>query len=171
MQILETKRLLLRHFHLLDASALRAIFADPEVMRFGDGVQTDAWIRGWLEQTLANYGHWGFGPYALVKKENSQIMGYCGLFYFPELAGQAEVEIGYRLARNQWGKGYASEAALAVRDYAFQTLSMSRLVAMIDPGNLASLAVAKKLGMVYEKEILLEGYDHPDHLYVLETPK
>ncbi len=170
--VAETQRLCLRHFHICDAEALQAIFADAEVMHFGDGVQTDAWIHTWLLQTLENYyKNWGFGPYAVVEKETCQMIGYCGLFYFAELAGQAEVELGYRLAKVHWGKGYATEAAIAIREYAIKTLSLTRLVALIDPSNAASLKVAKKLGMSYEKEIMLEGYSHPDHLYMLEGSK
>jgi RimJ/RimL family protein N-acetyltransferase len=172
MLIAETQRLRLRHFHICDFGALRAIFADTDVMHFGYGVQTDTWIQNWLVQTQENYyKKWGFGPYAVVEKETYQMIGYCGLFYFPELAGQAEVELGYRLAKIHWGKGYATEAALAIRDYGFETLSLTRLVAMIDPANTASLKVARKLAMSFEKEIMLEGYSHPDHLYALERPK
>ena len=94
-------------------------------------------------------------------------MGYCGLFFFPDIDGQAEVEIGYRLARAVWGKGYATEAAQAVRNFAFTTLDIKRLIAMIDPSNIASIRVAKKIGMHYEKDVMFEGYDHPDHVYVV----
>jgi len=95
-------------------------------------------------------------------------MGYCGLFYFPDVGGQPETEIGYRLARAYWGRGYATEAARAVRDYAFDTLRLQRLIAMIDPQNGASIRVAEKLGMVYEKEVMFAGYTHPDRVYVIE---
>jgi len=95
------------------------------------------------------------------------VIGYCGLFFFPDIEGQAEVEIGYRLARSVWGKGYATEAAKAVRDYAFNVLRLERLIAMIDPSNIASIRVAEKIGMHYEKEVMFEGYTHPDHVYVI----
>jgi RimJ/RimL family protein N-acetyltransferase len=85
----------------------------------------------------------------------------------PDVAGRQEVEIGYRLARSAWRQGYATEAARAVRDYAFFTLGIRRLIALIDPENLASVRVAEKIGMRYEKEVMLEGYEHPDHVYVV----
>jgi RimJ/RimL family protein N-acetyltransferase len=165
---LTTSRLLLRAFHILDAGPMYRVFGDAEVMRFGDGVQTMEWVQGWLRTCLERYYRtWGFGPYAVLEKSSRSVIGYCGLFYFPDLDGQPEVEIGYRLARSAWGRGYATEAARAVRDYAFETLAIRRLIAMIDPSNTASIRVAEKLGMRYEKNILLEGYTHPDLVYVI----
>jgi ribosomal-protein-alanine N-acetyltransferase len=171
MIVVETERLILRHFHLLDVEAMRRIFGDAEVMRFGPGVQTTAWIRDWLQGCLENcYQKWGFGPWAVVEKRRRETVGYCGLFYFPDVAGQPEVEIGYRLARAVWGHGYATEAVLAVRDYAFNVLRLPRLIAMIDPQNVSSIRVAEKAGMCYEKDVMFEGYTHPDHMYTIANP-
>ena len=144
------------------------VFGDPEVMRFGDGVQTREWVQAWLRACLERYYQtWGFGPYAVVKKQDQNVIGYCGLFFFPDINGQPEVEIGYRLARSAWGQGYATEAAGAVRDYAFHVLGIKRLIAIIDPSNVASIRVAQKIGMHYEQEVMLEGYTHPDHVYAM----
>jgi hypothetical protein len=163
-----TGRLTLRHFHGADAEPMHRVFGDAEVMRFGDGIQTIDWVRDWLCTCLERYYPTrGFGPYAVVEKRSQAVIGYCCLFAFPDLDGQPEVEIGYRLARSAWGQGYASEAAGAVRDYALGTLGIQRLVAMIDPSNVASIRVAEKIGMHYEKAIKLKGYTHPDHLYVI----
>ena len=163
-----TERLFLRHFHILDLEPICQVFGDPEVMRFGDGVQTKEWVQAWLHTCLERYHlTWGFGPYAVVQKQNQSVIGYCGLFYFPDINGKSEVEIGYRLARSAWGRGYATEAAGAVRDYAFHTLGIKRLIAIIDPANVASLRVAEKIGMYYEQEVMLEGYTHPDHVYAI----
>ena len=165
---LTTERLLLRHFHILDDEAMYRIFGDVEVMRFGDGVQTGEWVQNWIRICLERYYQtWGFGPYAVVEQSSRNVIGYCGLFYFPDIGGQPEIEIGYRLARSAWGRGYATEAALSVRDFAFTTLGIKRLIAMIDPSNVASIRVAEKIGMKYEKEVMLEGYTHPDHIYVV----
>jgi ribosomal-protein-alanine N-acetyltransferase len=163
-----TKRLTLRHFHILDAKPMYQIFGDPEVMHFGDGVQTKEWVDVWLRTCLEHYYQtWGFGPYAVVEKSSQNVIGYCGLFFFPDVNGQPEVEIGYRLARSAWGRGYATEAAGAVRDFAFNGLGLKQLIAMIDPANIASIRVAEKIGMHYEKDVMLEGYTHPYHVYVL----
>ena len=144
------------------------VFGDPEVMRFGDGTQSKEWVQVWLQTCLERYYQtWGFGPYAVLEKQSYDVIGYCGLFYFPDINGKPEVEIGYRLARSAWGKGYATEAARAVRDYAFQILAIKRLIAMIDPSNVASIRVAEKIGMHYEQDVMLEGFTHPDHVYVV----
>jgi len=145
------------------------IFGDAEVMRFGDGVRTKAWINTWLRTCLEHYHSWGFGPYAVVEQRSQDVIGYCGLHFFPDLAGQPEIEIGYRLARSSWGQGYATESASSVRDFALITLGIRRLIAMIDSSNIASIRVAEKIGMRYEKEIMLDGYSHPDHIYVITS--
>lgn len=167
---LTTERLFLRHFRARDDEAMCAIFCDPQVMRFSDGVKTKQWVQTWLYTCLERYRTWGFGPYAVVEQSKQELIGYCGLFFFPELDDNSETEIGYRLAWSAWGKGYATEAARAVRDYAFAALGLKRLIAMIDPSNLASIRVAEKIGMHYEKDIRLEGYSHPDHVYVVAIP-
>jgi RimJ/RimL family protein N-acetyltransferase len=89
--------------------------------------------------------------------------------YFPDIAGRPEIELGYRLARLAWGRGYATEAAHAVRDLAFTTLGLKRLIAMIDPANGASIRVAEKIGMQYEKDIVFGGYNHPDRIYSISS--
>lgn len=152
-----------------DLNAMYTVFSDAEVMSFGDGPQTLEWVQGWLVLHMEDYTRLGYGPYAVVEREDDQVIGYCGLFHFPDINGQPEVEIGYRLARSRWGLGYATEAAQAVRDHAFKDLSLKRLVALIDPGNLASIHVAEKIGMHYEADVMLEGYTHPDHVYVIEV--
>ncbi|MCB8922210.1 MAG: GNAT family N-acetyltransferase [Ardenticatenaceae bacterium] len=171
MIITETKRLLLRQFHAFDSDAMERVFGDAEVMRFGPGVQSKAWVRDWLRWCREeNYQKLGFGPWAVVAKDLGQVIGYCGLFYFADIDGRSEIEMGYRLARSFWGCGYATEAVTAVRDYAFTILCLPRLVALIDPQNTASLRVAAKAGMYYEKDMMLEGYTHPDLLVVIESP-
>jgi len=170
MVVLETARLTLRHVADVDRDALYRVFGDAEVMRFGDGAQTRVWVQGWLARCQESYTAWGFGPWAVVEKRTRQVIGYCGLFYIADVNGRPEVEIGYRLARAYWNHGYATEAALAVRDYAFDALDLSRLIALIDPGNGASIRVAEKIGMRYEAEVMFEGYDHPDRVYAIERP-
>ncbi len=172
MIVVETARLILRHFHINDTEAMNRVFGDAEVMQFGPGVQTPQWVQSWLQDCLENYYQkWGFGPWAVLEKQHRETVGYCGLFYFSNIGGQPEVEIGYRLARAFWGQGYATEAVLAVRNYGFNVLGLSRLIAMIDPQNVASIHVAEKAGMRYEKDVMFEGYTHPDHIYAITNPR
>lgn len=167
MIILTTKRLWLRHFHIHDGDSLLRVFGDAEVMRFGEGVQTREWVDNWLRTCLESYQLRGFGPYALVEQKSGEVIGYCGLFYFSDVHGKPEIELGYRLVRSAWGQGYATEAASAVRDFAFDILNIKRLIALIDPSNEASIRVAKKIRMRREGEVMLEGYSHPDHIYMI----
>lgn len=170
MVIVETERLILRRLRTSDSEALNHVFGDEEVMRSGDGVQTAQWVEDWLSRCIEGYErNSGIGPWAVVERESRRTIGYCGLFHFPDVCGRPETEIGYRLARRHWGRGYATEAVRAVRDYAFRTLGIPRLVAIIEPVNAASIRVAKKAGMQYEQEVMLEGYTHPDHVYAIEA--
>jgi RimJ/RimL family protein N-acetyltransferase len=168
MAFLETDRLLLRRMDMNDAVAMVRLFGHPEVMRFGVGAQTEEWVRDWLVESLLSYEEKGYGPLAVVKKTNNDVIGYCGLFYFSDIRGRPEIELGYRFIWPVWGFGYATEAASAVRDYAFNTLGIERLISLIDPYNVASVGVAQKLGMVYEADVMLPGYTHPDHVYFIE---
>jgi RimJ/RimL family protein N-acetyltransferase len=106
MNISETKRQVLRQFEFSDAKALYSVFGDHEVMYFGDGVQSKEWILDWLRSSIEDYYEKrGYGPWAVIKKINQCLIGYCGLFYYPNVNGHPEIEVGYRLARASWGKG------------------------------------------------------------------
>lgn len=155
---------------MADHPAIIDLFGDPEVMRFGDGPQSPEWVRDWLRRALECYERRGYGPWAVVEKAGGELIGYCGLFYFPDINGRPEIEIGYRLARGWWGRGYGTEAVVAVRDYAFQELGLHRLVALIDPANVASIRVAEKAGLRYEADVMLDGYDHPDFVFFIQNP-
>jgi RimJ/RimL family protein N-acetyltransferase len=169
MLITETSRLILRHFHIVDGEAMDRVFGDPEVMRYGDGIKQPEWVRKWLRGCLEDYHQkWGFGLWAVVEKENRDVIGLCGLSHFPDVGGQPETEIGYRLARAYWGRGFATEAARAVRDYGFDALSISRLISIIDPRNIASIRVAEKTGLSYEKDVIFQGFH--DAVYAIGRP-
>ena len=160
MVIAETQRLVLRHFHVADGDAMDRVFGDAEVMRYGPGVQTPDWVRKWLRACLEDYYQkWGFGLWAVVEKDRREVVGFCGLSHFADVGGRPETEIGYRLARAHWGRGYATEAAAAVRDYGMGTLCLPRLVSIIDPRNVASIRVAEKVGMRREKDLVFHGFD------------
>jgi len=172
MNILETERLILRHFQMSDLDAMTAVFCDPEVMRFSDGVKSAPWVHEWLGRRVEDdRPRSSTGPWAVVERTTSATIGYCGLFHVPDVCGQPETEIGYRLARPYWGHGHATEVVRGVRNYAFGTLGLSRLIAMIDPGNVRSIRVAEKIGMHYEKDVMLDRYTHPDRVYVMSRPR
>ena len=166
MLIAETSRLMLRQFYFEDVEAMNAVFGDAEVMRYGEGVQSPQWVRSWISSWINEYyPRQGFGFWAVVIKETSNVIGYCGLSRFPGRCAADEAEIGFRLARSYWGRGIATEAAAAVRDHGFGSLHLPKIVAIIDPANVASIRVAQKLGLGYERDVMFDGYDHPDHVY------
>lgn len=118
------------------------------------------------QQKITQLPSRNFDRWAAIEKSNQKLIGYCGLCKIV-VDNEPEVEIGYRFAREFWGQGFATEAAIAVRDYGFNTLNLSRLIAIIDPANTRSIRVAEKIGMQYEKDVMLEGYSHPDHVYAI----
>lgn len=169
-----TERLELRPWrddaHDLDAYA--AISSDPEVMRhIGDG---SALTRERAATQLARFAaHWedhGYGLRAAVLRDGGGVAGFAGVMR----AGQpgvrpGDVEIGWRLARSHWGRGYATEAALAVRDHAFGELRLARLVAFVRPANTASIGVMRKLGMEHLKDGTC-SFGRPMRIFAVANP-
>jgi RimJ/RimL family protein N-acetyltransferase len=156
MTVIETDRLRLRPLRESDLDAYAAMLGDPEIMRYlGDGRtldREDAWRH--LAMLL---GHWtlrGFGTWALEERGTGAFVGRAGLHY---PAGWPDREVGWALRREHWGKGYATEAARASLDHAFDTLGWERAISLIHPGNLRSIRVAERLGERYEGEATVRG--------------
>ena len=166
MVILETERLLLRHFEPQDLEALFALYRDPEMRRyFPDGTRTHQETLEELEWHKNGHPqHPELGLWATILKEKGQFIGRCGLLPWT-IDGQFEVEIAYMIDKAFWGQGLGTEAAAGIRDYAFEQLGLTRLVCLIDEDNQASIRVAEKIGMAFEKE----GQDElgPFHLYTI----
>ena len=153
MQILETRRLILRHFRPTDLEALFALYCDPDIIRYiPDAPTTLAETQEQLEWHQHGHPkHPELGLWATIHKESGQFIGRCGLLPWT-IDGQAEVEVAYTLAKAYWGQGLGTEAAQGVLDHGFEQLHLSRLVCLIEYGNLASIRVAEKIGMTFEKE-------------------
>ena len=169
MQPIATSRLILRRFHRDDAAAMQAVLCDPEVMRFSlEGPLSSDAVEPWV---LAQADHQqtarGLGRRAVVVRATGTVAGYAGLGEGWAPRGPGEAELSYRLARPCWGRGFATEAAAALLEYGLSTLGLPRVVAMVDPGNTMSVQILTKIGMAYERPVMLEGYDHPDHLYAI----
>jgi ribosomal-protein-alanine N-acetyltransferase len=149
MPSIETERLLLRMVRRADLDDLAALFADPQVMRFvGDGqVASREVAERALDSIIKHWQTQGFGRWTIVDKQTRKFVGFGGLrslFGTPELV--------YHLARQHWGKGLATEAARAVLRFGFEERDCESIVAIIKPGNAASIRVLEKLGMQFEKE-------------------
>lgn len=142
--VLATERLYLRQLTLNDVDGLLHIFADPEAMRYYPATKNRAETEGWIRWNLNSYEQYGLGLWAVIHKASNQFLGDCGVVRQP-IAGQIELEIGYHIRRDQWGHGYATEAARACREYAFEILNAPRVISIVHPRNHASRRVAEKV--------------------------
>ena len=148
----EPDRLLIRSLAAADASDLVHALSDPEVMRFSiGGVHTLDDTSRFIERSICSYEENGFGSWALVEKASSRLIGFCGLA-LQTVEERQETEIGYRLARQFWGQGFASEAASAVLVYGFGQLKLESVIAIVQPENVASVRVVEKIGFSCFKE-------------------
>jgi RimJ/RimL family protein N-acetyltransferase len=169
--VIETDRLLLRKPRAEDANDLVAVYSDAETMRYiGDGrTATRADVEAVIPRWLERWDAWGVGFFVLERKEDPCVVGRAGfLRWDPETweIGGVETEIGWTLAREHWGHGYATEAALALRDWAFEKRGLMRLISLIQHENLRSIRVAEKLGERYERDVDVRG--KPTRLYSVE---
>ena len=153
---LETHRLILRFFREEDMDAMARLFANSDFMRFSLGPYTRERTHTILQKFLSWEEAGLPSQFAVVLRENNQILGYCGFLHHPELPN--EVEIGYRLDPDYWNRGLITEAARAVRDYGFRDCKLSRVISLIHPENIPSRRVAEKNGMKVEKEITFRGF-------------
>ncbi len=149
----ETDRLLLRPVEASDAAALLAMWSDPDVTRYMGGPRDPERVRQAIEEEARTGAPYPMGLWPVVEKASGRVIGDCGLLE-KEVGGRVEVELVYVFAADSWGKGYATEAASAVRDYAFHSLRLIRIIALINPDNVASARVAEKAGLTFERETL-----------------
>jgi len=166
MFLLQTDRLDLREFTDGDLEELAPILGDPEVMRFSlRGPADRAAVARAIAHYLDSYRRNGFGRWAVVERSSQELLGFCGVGLMP-VDGVDTPELGYRLRRESWGHGYATEAAVACRDYAFASLGIERLIAMIEPANVGSVGVARKVGFDLDRETVYESV--PVEIYVCD---
>ena len=147
---LETKRLVLRPMLETDFDALLLIFTDPKVMAaFDHPPFTHEQMARWLDRNLDHQNEFGYGLFSVILKETGEVIGDCGLEVMEDMGA---AELGYDFRSDFWNQGYATEAATAVRDYAFDVLKLPQLISLIRVGNLASQRVAEKVGMMLAEE-------------------
>lgn len=155
-KILETPRLKLRKFRADDEDAMALIYSDIDVMRYiGTGVTVAK------EQVKKSINHWieyekkfGFSNWVVTEKDNDIMIGKCGFNWIPD---NSDIEISYLFDKQYWGKGYATEVAGAVLKHGFETLGLNRVVGFVYPQNMQSIKVLKKIGLVYEKDVVFWG--------------
>lgn len=163
MQLFETPRLSARQLSHQDLPALADILSDPEVMKYSvRGVCDRTATRKFIDWCLESYSDHSIGPWALIEKASDTFVGFCGIG--PEWVADAEeINLGYRLARNHWNKGIATEAVKGVLNYAFTEKGINSVIAIIEPAHGASLRVSEKAGFRHYK--ILNFHDRSVRLY------
>ncbi len=146
-----TSRLAFREMTPDDLDDMAALLGDPEAMRFYPHPKSRDEALAWITWNQRLYREHGFGLWLLTLRDSSEFVGDCGLTP-QDVDGVTEIEIGYHIRPVLQGRGYATEAAAACRDYARDVVKVDRLIAIIDPRNRASQRVAEKLGLVFERE-------------------
>lgn len=168
---LETERLILRNLEERDVPAVIAIWTDPDVTRYMGGPRDSDRLRTSILEDLPAINDEPYTLRPVVARADGTVVGHCGLLE-KEIDGNREIELVYVLAKNAWDRGYATEIGAALRDDAFRRLGVRRLIAIIDPENTASVAVAQRLGFTYARDIDRidpVGVRHRKQLYLCEA--
>ena len=146
MPLIQTHRLTLRRMSLDDRAGIAAILQDPQVMTAYEHAFSDAEVEEWIARQLARYEQYGFGLWAVIRKEDGRLIGQAGLTMQETPEGQV-LEIGYLFAKAHWHQGYATEAAEGCKQYAFGPLNSDAVFCIIRDNNFASQRVATRIGM------------------------
>jgi RimJ/RimL family protein N-acetyltransferase len=179
---LETARLVLRRWRPEDEAAMAAINADPEVTRYLNRPVDAAATAAFYARVMEHWEEHGFGFWAVELRapasgpaapaaEPARLIGFAGVAhptFLPALA--ARPELGWRLTREAWGRGLATEAATAARDHAFATLGLAELISIIHPENARSRRVATKLGMTLTEHVRVPALERDADVWVLAAP-
>ena len=155
MKTIETERLILREYTEDDAPAFFALNSDPAVMRYVPDepmISVDQAREVLRSHPITDYKERGFGRFACVLKATGEHIGFCGLKYLKEIE---DIDLGFRFIPSQWGKGLATEAALASVRYGFDDLKLNRIVGLAEPENRASIHVLEKVGMQFVEMVRL----------------
>ena len=152
--VFSTLRFHLREKQISDAHDMYLLNADPEVIQYtGDVAFKDAKE---AEAFIKNYDHFrkhGFGRWVIEDKNNAEYLGWCGLKKHPN----GMIDLGYRIKKEHWGKGIATECAAACLDYGFRNLKIEEIVGRSVRANLASIRILEKIGMQYWKNDTCDG--------------
>ena len=166
MIILETERLILRELNIDDLPATREIVCDEQTMYAWNGAWTDEENLEGLQKQIKEYRENGFGRWAVVLKETGKVIGICGLMWC-DTDKERVLEIGYLFNRAFWHKGYATEAAIACKMYAFDTLGFNEVFSIVKDSNYSAMNVAIRNGMLVRDSFIkhYKGVDMPHFVF------
>lgn len=168
--ILETERLYLREMNQEDFSSLCKILQDKDVMYAYEHAFDDDEAQGWLDKQIMRYRQYGFGLWAVILKETGEMIGQCGLT-MQDCNNRQVLEVGYLFQKAFWHKGYASEAAIACKEYAFEVLNADEVFSIIRDNNIASQNVAKRNSMTVTDRFIKHyyGVDMPHLVFSIKA--
>jgi [ribosomal protein S5]-alanine N-acetyltransferase len=157
--VLETPRLRMREMVEGDLDFVATMLGDPEVSRYYERTFTRADAGAWLDRQLKRYADDGHGLWLVLDRESGAPLGQVGLA-MQQVEGTPLPEIGWLLHRPFWGHGYATEAATATRDAAFQSWRYPSVISLIRPVNEPSQRVARRVGMRADRNVQFHGFEH-----------
>jgi len=131
---IKTDRLIIRSIQEADVESLAALWTDPDVTHYMGGPRNYEEVLKSLREDAKLNLQPDFDLWTVIEKGTGQIIGHCGIID-KDVEGKREYEIIYVLAKSSWGKGFATEVAISIRDHAFNQLGLKRLIALIDPDN------------------------------------
>lgn len=144
--VLETERLFLRHLRQSDFNDVCKLLQDPVVMYAYEGAFSEQEVQEWINKQFRRYQNDGFGLWGIVEKCSGELIGQCGITY-QDYEGKQIPEVGYLLRKEFWHRGYATEAAIACKEYAFNIRHFNKVYSIIRDTNIASQNVALRNGM------------------------
>ncbi|WP_282123299.1 GNAT family N-acetyltransferase [Algibacter mikhailovii] len=158
---IETERLILRELRLTDLEGMFELDSDPEVHRFlgNKPIKTKEESQIIIEKVLGQYEEYGIGRWAIIEKNTGVFMGWSGIKFNTDYnmnGFEQYYDVGYRLIKRFWGKGYATESGKAAVDYAFNILNLPELFATTEIGNQASHNALLKIGLRYIEDFYFE---------------
>ena len=159
MKILETTRLILRELTIDDKYELSKILSDKESMKYYPHPFTDIEVENWIKWNIENYKKYNHGLWAVVLKEKNVFLGDCGIT-LQEIDNEQLPELGYHIKKEYNNLGYATEAAKACINYAFNELNIKTLYSYTTTDNLPSQKVALKIGMKFVKKFNKKLYEN-----------
>ncbi|MDR3644528.1 MAG: GNAT family N-acetyltransferase [Clostridia bacterium] len=167
MKVIETERLYLRELVIDDKKELERVLSDPESMKFSLNPFSEEKVESWISWNIENYRKYNHGLWAVILKEGNIFIGDCGIT-MQNIGDETVPEIGFHIIKDYCNRGFATEAALACKEYAFDVLKYPKIFSYCTVRNIPSQKIAEKIGMqVYkyfekygEKQIVQVASNH-----------
>ncbi len=155
---IETPNLILRGWRPEDAGTWYELLQEEDILRYFPNPKPPPRSKAdeYIAHHLAHWDKFRCGHWAVVSRDDGQVVGWNGLEYLPELR---ETEVAYLLSKRVWGRGYATEAARAAVKYGFEAAALDNIIGLVHPGNLGSIRVLEKCGMLFADRLALWGLE------------